>query len=287
MFAAMLALGAAGLYGVADFIAALATKGRSAIGMALFSQGVGMLVLVMLAAFTSTGTPARADLLWGACAGVVGPISLILLYRGLADGYISVVAPVTGVVSIAFPVAFGAVALGQQPTAMVLLGVAVAAASVVFLGLVAPTEAPLSARTSALMAPFWLAVGSGFAGGLFYVALQRTSAGSGLWPMVAARCTGVSLMFLGGVLLRQLANWRKQVSQVPQVVVSGVFDAFAGAAYLLAVRRGSLAMVVTLVCLYPAVTVFLARVFLAERLTRWQQAGMVLAAASVLLITRP
>lgn len=287
MMSAFLALGAAGLYGVADFIAGLATRGRSAIGMALFSQGVGLVVLAILAFLTSPQPPLASDLMWAVAAGVAGPISLILLYRGLADGLISVVAPVTGVCTIAFPVALGTLALGEQPTPTVLFGVAVAAASVVLLGLVAPAEGATSARPTRLMIPFWLAVASGITGGIFFVALDRTSADSGLWPMVAARVTGVSGMALFALLSRQLSIWARQAREVPRVAFAGVFDAFAGAAYLLAVRGGSVAIVVTLVCLYPAVTVFLARVFLGERLTGWQKAGIVLAAASVVLITKP
>ena len=79
MMSALLALGAAGLYGVADFIAGLATRGRSAIGMALFSQGIGLVVLAILAFLATPQPPLASDLMWAVAAGVAGPISLILL----------------------------------------------------------------------------------------------------------------------------------------------------------------------------------------------------------------
>ena len=67
-------------------------------------------------------------------------------------------------------------------------------------------------------------------------------------------------------------------------LAGGALDVAANALYLLAARRGALAVVVTLVSLYPASTVVLAKVFLGERFSRVQAAGIVCALAAVLLI---
>ncbi len=58
----------------------------------------------------------------------------------------------------------------------------------------------------------------------------------------------------------------------------------ANVLYLLASRSGDLAVAVTLVSLYPASTVVLARVVLHERLSRFQVVGMVGALVAVVLI---
>lgn len=57
----------------------------------------------------------------------------------------------------------------------------------------------------------------------------------------------------------------------------------AGAAFLLAVRDGDLAVVAVIAALYPAGTVLLARLLLAERLGPTQTAGLALATAAVSL----
>jgi drug/metabolite transporter (DMT)-like permease len=67
-------------------------------------------------------------------------------------------------------------------------------------------------------------------------------------------------------------------------LAAGIVDVAANALYLLAARRGALSIVVTLVSLYPASTVLLARLVLHERFSGVQMGGIVLALAAVLLI---
>jgi drug/metabolite transporter (DMT)-like permease len=63
-----------------------------------------------------------------------------------------------------------------------------------------------------------------------------------------------------------------------------VLDMTANAIYLLAARRGLLALVAVLSSLYPAGTVVLARIVLRERLVRVQLAGLAMALAGIVLI---
>ncbi|HMG64709.1 MAG TPA: EamA family transporter, partial [Streptosporangiaceae bacterium] len=67
-------------------------------------------------------------------------------------------------------------------------------------------------------------------------------------------------------------------------VAAGLFDAAGNLAFLLAVRGGTLVVVAVITALYPAGTVLLARRLLAERLTRWQVAGLAAAAVAVTIL---
>jgi drug/metabolite transporter (DMT)-like permease len=67
-------------------------------------------------------------------------------------------------------------------------------------------------------------------------------------------------------------------------VVSGLFDAAANVAFLLAVRSGSLVVVAVITALYPGSTVLLARRVLGERLTGTQISGLLVAAVAVTLL---
>jgi drug/metabolite transporter (DMT)-like permease len=65
----------------------------------------------------------------------------------------------------------------------------------------------------------------------------------------------------------------------------GVLSGTANLLFLAATGRGQLAVVAVLTALYPAVTVVLARVFLAERWTRLQIVGLLTAAAGIAMIS--
>jgi uncharacterized membrane protein len=69
------------------------------------------------------------------------------------------------------------------------------------------------------------------------------------------------------------------------VVVSGVLALAAAALFLVATAHGELTIVAVVASLYPAFTVLLARVVLAERWSRLQAAGLLVAAASVVLVS--
>ena len=65
--------------------------------------------------------PSLAGLAWGISAGLIGGLGLIIFYIGLAAGPMSVVAPVSGLVSTVLPVAV-ALAEGERPGAGVYAG---------------------------------------------------------------------------------------------------------------------------------------------------------------------
>jgi drug/metabolite transporter (DMT)-like permease len=78
---------------------------------------------------------------------------------------------------------------------------------------------------------------------------------------------------------------RGETSKVlPAIIVAGALDTAANVCFLLATRRGFVAVVSVITSLYPAGTVLLARIVLRERIGRAQIAGLALAGAAVVLI---
>ena len=85
-------------YGAADFFGGLATKrGSTVFSAVVWSQAVGLVVVLLALPFFPAASPTAADLAWGAATGFFGGVGLAFLYRGLAVGMMSVVAPVTAV----------------------------------------------------------------------------------------------------------------------------------------------------------------------------------------------
>jgi drug/metabolite transporter (DMT)-like permease len=69
-------------------------------------------------------------------------------------------------------------------------------------------------------------------------------------------------------------------------LASGAVDAAANVCYVLATRAGLFGLAVVITALYPGMTVLLARWVLGERMHWLQRAGLLLAAAGVVLLTR-
>src|SRR5215469_596398 len=116
----VLGLAAAVLYGTGDFLGGLATRRAQVLVVLTLAETASVLVALPAAAM-SPGPASLAGLAWGLSAGLVGGLGLIIFYAGLAAGPMSVVAPVSGLVSTVLPVAV-ALAEGERPGAGVYAG---------------------------------------------------------------------------------------------------------------------------------------------------------------------
>jgi uncharacterized membrane protein len=216
----------------------------------------------------------------------------VLLYRGLAVGRMSVVAPITAVCALTFPVLFGLVR-GERPGTWALVGIVFA---ILAIGLVSregssddspPGDAgargtePGSGvvRRSVVMTA--IASGIGFA--LFFICLARTTSSAGLWPLVASRIVTIGGFVVIGLSTRQ--SFRMPRKAVYMAAAGGLVDVCANTCYVLSVRSGMISLAATLTSLYPVTTVLLARLVLRERIGWLQAIGLGCALATVILIT--
>ena len=277
----LLALSAAALYGTADFLCGLAARRANTLAVVVTSQGCGLTLLVLSLPLLPEATPAARDLVWGGAAGLIGGVGLALLYRALAVGRMAVVAPTTAVCVVLIPVATGALR-GERLGSLTILGVALAIVAIVLVSQQRAAAGAVSVPSGALPPGVGLALVSGVAIGLFFLALAETDAGAGMWPLVAARTASVTLF---GVIALVSGRPLRLAAPVARIALAGgAVDVGATALYLLASRYGPLSVVVTLVSLYPTSTVILARIVLGERLNGWQVTGVACAALAVTLI---
>lgn len=276
----------------------------------LWSQLAGLVALLLVLAPLAGAGPSTTALVWGATAGVAIAVGLVVYFRGLARARMGVVTPITAVVTAAVPVGVGLLG-GERPSAMALTGVLVAMGAVGAVSL-APSRAgppgPLAAAstTAAAAAPpvspprprgapvraaatgvsrapgVVEALVAGGAFGLFFVCMDRVGAGAAVWPLVAANA--MSLVVLAATAAVARRPWRTTRAGLPAIVASGLCGAAASLAFVVAVRQGLLSLVSVLAALSPVVTVGLARLFMNERLSRVQLAGLVAAVAGVGLI---
>lgn len=277
--AIMLALGAAAFYGSADFVGGLASRRQAVLVVALGAQISGLVVLLVVLPLLGPATVGLADVAYGAGAGVFGAAGIVVVYRSLAQGPMSVVAPTSALSASSVPIIIGLV-LGERPGMAALVGIAVALGAVTLITRERhPGVVPSSGAALGALVP---AAAGGAIFGLFFVCLHRTGDAAGLWPLVAARA--VSIPLLAGLVLARGARLVRGPRVWTGLMASGVLDMAANVLYLLAARQGLLAVVAAITGLYPATTILLARARLGEQMAPVQLTGLGVAAAAAVLV---
>lgn len=273
----LLALGSALVYGVGDYFGGRASRHQASVIVAAVGQMVSLAMVLAAVVIMGTPVPSIGTWAWSAFAGVIGALGIAGLYHGFSHGEISVVAPTSAVVGAVVPVVAGLV-MGERPSGLALVGIAIAVTAV---ALVSGAIGTHQHNTPPRIVVLSVAVGACF--GLLFVALDQTDANSGMWPLVIARLASVPMLIsLAGVTRARLVGHR---GSLQLAVVAGVFDMGANVLYLAAVRGGMLAIVSVVASLYPASTVALAFSIDKERLTKWQTLGLGAAAIALVLVS--
>ncbi|TVP64589.1 MAG: EamA family transporter [Nitriliruptor sp.] len=271
----LLALLAAAAFGISDVTGAVAARKASALTVTLGIQAVGMVALVP-ALWLVTGTRSTQALVIGGLAGGLGAIGLVIYLRAMAIGPIGVISPVSALVGAGVPVGWGIVLLGEQVGLRQLTGILLG-----LLAVAAVAYVPGSSIRSEGARSVGQALIAGAAFGLFFVALNASPPGSGLWPLLGARIVAMTVL-LAAVLVRRRPLLPRGVGGL--VVVSGAGDMLANALFLAATRVGLLSLVSLLTSLYPVVALMVARWWLHERLTTTQAAGVLAALLATALL---
>ena len=305
-----LGLGSGLAWGAADFFGGIQSRRLPALTVAFWSQAAGALGLAIVLALEGTRPP-LAGIAWGLAGGVGSGIALVLFYRSLAEGTMSVVAPISACGAVV-PVA-AAVLTGDHPGALAGLGVAAAIVGVVLVSRTRPAPEqpggsggapprpprPTGALPRLPGAPgvpagnpgrsgrvLLMALGSALGFGLFYVFVDAGTTGSRgepLWVIAGARAS--SLLVLSTIaLIGRGSALRWPGRRIGPVALVGIADTGANLLFAYAATTGTLAVVGVLGSLYPVATVILARWLLGERLSGGQNAGVALALAGVGLL---
>ena len=245
--------------------------------VAMLSQAVGFVLLLAVMPLFA-GHLTREAAIYGALGGIGGGVGLALLYHALSIGKMGVVSPITAVLAAALPLAIG-VTRGEHLSVWQSAGIGIALFAVVLISL-----SQENGRFEFSTAGVREAVASGIVLGGFYVFLAQAGRDAGLYPLLFARfASSLFLLLLALLLRKQIAPVRETVWLI---VVAGAIDMTANCLYVLAVYAGYLSIAAVLTSLYPASTVFLARVVLKERLSAIQRTGVAFALAGVALIAR-
>jgi len=261
-------------WGAGDFNGGLAAKRSNPYGVIAVAHIISLVLLLAFIPIVGEPVPPMRDWLWGGAAGFMGAVGLLLLYRSLAEGRMSVAAPVSALLAATLPVLLGIFRDGN-PGAWALLGFILALAAV---WLVSGGEG-LAIRFEELRQP----VIAGISFGAFFIFMERASQTSLLWPLVAIRLVSITSMLSYALVTRQ--DWIPKRESLVPIVLSSILDTIGNAAYALSARTGRLDVAAVLGSLYPGATVLLAWVFLKENISRIQAVGILLALSAIILLT--
>ena len=276
---ALIALAAAGLWGVGDFSGGMGVKTAgggvgAALRVVVMSHCASFCVLLLVVWARGDRFPHGAALAWGLAAGVAGGLSLTAFYVALARGAMGASAAVSGLLAAAIP-AMVSIAAEGTPGWRKGVGFLVAGAAI---WLIAAGEGQEEAST------VWLAVGAGAGFGLYFVALKFAGPAGVIWPMATARMGSITTcgLILAGMRGTETVRVRRRV--VGWVLGTALFDTTGNLLFIAATKAGRLDVAAVLASLYPASTILLAAWMLRERPTRKQGLGMAVAVGAVILI---
>jgi drug/metabolite transporter (DMT)-like permease len=264
MLAILLALGASLGWGAGDFLGGWKSRSMPLLTVLLVAQGTSVVLLGAATLVGATGPPGAGFLVAAVLAGVAELAGAAALYQGLAVGRMSVVAPISAGAP-AVPLVAGLV-LGEVPGPWQSAGLVLIVAGIAFAARASDTTGPVGPSVA-----YGIASAVGF--GAFYVAMDAASEGVLLWALLTARLTAVTALAATTVATR--ARPRVHRLDLPVLVGIGLLATAGDAMYATATTVGLLGVVAVLAALHSVVTIGLARLFLAERVAGWQQAGIV------------
>jgi drug/metabolite transporter (DMT)-like permease len=277
VFALSLSLAACFGWGIADFIGGVKSRHLPTLTVLTVSNIFGVAMIFAIVCLRGIPMPEDPALWWAVAGGLAGIIAMFLLYKALAIGPMSIIAPISSLGAI-LPLAFG-LTTGDELSTLQILGIPTVIAGT----LLAVRETGEKSEAKTLAKGTWMALASALAVGCFLIIMDRASAVDPYWSALIMRSSyGIFLTPVVFILRPPLKVGRLHL---PAIIALGIVDALAGFAFALATTVGMLSLVAVVGSLYPAVTILLSSVFLRERLQPVQYLGVTLALSGVVLIS--
>ena len=104
MLSSLFGLLSALTWGAGDFTGGVVSRRAGVYRAAFYGEAAGLIFLVAMLAVVREPLPAWSAWGWSAAAGIVGSVGLLILYRALAEGQMSVAAPVSALMAAVLPV---------------------------------------------------------------------------------------------------------------------------------------------------------------------------------------
>lgn len=317
MTAIVLALFASLGWGLSDFVGGVSSRRLPLRAVVSCMIAGGLLTAAAAAAIAGSGYPGSIIIVPGAIAGLASVTAIASLYKGLAIGSMSVVAPISAAYPVV-PVAWG-LAQGERPTTIQFVGMALVVAGVMLAsyvrerdrakpgsrlepdgddleqgrlsvvplpdlgeGLVERVRRDAAAHRPRTLASVLFGIVAALASGTVLTAISSASETDPFWGLIITR--GVGLVVMLAVVGLGRSGFGVRPRQTPILFGVGVLDTVATGLFAIATTYGYLSVVSVIAALFPLGTIALARLALGERLQPQQSVGVAAALGGVALV---
>ncbi|HEX5836446.1 MAG TPA: EamA family transporter [Anaerolineales bacterium] len=267
-------------WGAGDFAGGLASRRLGAYRAVLYADFFGLVLIAIAMSIFRESIPNSTVLINSIIGGALGSMGLLILYYSLAQGQMSIAAPVSALFAAVLPVIVGAITQGL-PDLLQVAGFGLALTAVWLISQGSQTGGFRIQHLTDLRLPILAGVGFGSYFIFIHYATQETD--SVLWPMLVSRLAGTLLLFI--VVLARREPLAVPRSSWTVVFFNATLDVGGNLFYILASQLGRLDTAAVLSSLYPGATVLLAWVLLKERIAFKQWIGIASALAAIVLFT--
>jgi drug/metabolite transporter (DMT)-like permease len=265
-------------WGVGDFTGGLASRRMGVYRAAFYGEATGLIILGALLAAFREPLPGWQVWMWSALAGAGGSLGLLMFFRAMVEGQMSVAAPVSALMTVILPVIARAIMEGL-PGPVKYIGFVLALLAIWLISRGDGHAEKIGMHLADLRLP--LLAGVGF--GVYFILMHQASQTATIWPLISGRAAGAMVMFFFAMSNHQL-DWRGKRFD-PLVLLYAAGDVAGNAFYILSGQTGRLDVAAVLSSLYPGTTILLAGMLLHEHLNRSQWLGISAALGAIALMT--
>jgi len=264
-------------WGGSDFLGGMKSRNMPVLLLIFSVKVIGLTVLLGILYLYGGDFPDGRHILYAFTAGFFGIIGMACIFRGMAVGSIGVVSLI-GSTSAAIPVLFDLLT-GNRLSLLQLAGILLAMTGIIFLSL---EKFSLSSKKR-LSAGVGLAIIGAVLTGFFFVFIDLATTQDPFWASLFSRLS--AFIVIGLALAIQRPKYQFGKADLPVLLGLGLLDTTGFISICVATTTGLVSIVSVLSSLYPVVAIFLAFVFLREKMKRPQVIGAIVALAGVLLIS--
>ena len=265
-------------WGAGDFAGGLASRRTGVYRATFYGEALGLVLLLVAAIFIHEKAMPWTSWLLNVAAGGFMAVGITIFYRALAEGQMSVAAPVSALMTAGLPVIATALIQGfPKPTTLAGFTLALLAVWLVAQG------NGSSKKALVRIADVRMPLIAGLFFGIYFILIHLGSQHAVLLPLIAERSTAsiiilIMCAFQGGAHLPEKTVW-------PLIAMNAIWDVGGNAFYILAGQVGRLDVAAVLSSLYPGFTVIFAWIILHEKINRTQFVGILAALAGIVMMS--